>query len=231
MRRFWQAVTVVPDVGGWSVRLDARPLRTPAQQPLLLPTAALAEGIAAEWRDVAAEVDATRMPLTRLASTVIDLMPTRRGDAIAEAVGFASTDLLCYRAAAPADLVLRQARAWQPWLDWAERTHGARLVATEGVIAVPQDPLALARLRAAVEGLDAWRLVGLHAGVTLTGSLILGLALDAGALDADAAFALALLDELFEIEQWGEEEQQRVRHAALRRELTAAALYARSLRG
>lgn len=231
MTRFWREVGVVPDADGWAIRLDRHPLRTPARHPLILPTATLAEAIAAEWRDVGAEVDAARMPLTRLATTVVDLMPARRADAVAEALGFAATDLLCYRAAGPAELVLRQARSWQPWLDWAARVHGARLVATEGVMAVAQDEAALAKLRGAVERLNAWRLVGLHAGVTLTGSLVLGLALEAGALDAETAFALALLDELFEIEQWGEEEQQTIRHAALRRDLVAAARYAASLRG
>lgn len=231
MRRFWREVGVVGDADGWAVQLDTRPLRTPARRALIVPTPALAEAIAAEWRDAGDQVDAARMPVTRLATTVVDLMPARRADAIAEALGFAATDLLCYRAAGPAELVLRQARAWQPWLDWAARVHGARLVATEGVMAVTQEADALARLHAVVEGLDAWRLVGLHAAVTLTGSLILGLALEAGALDAEAAFALAQLDELFEIEQWGEEEQQRLRHAALRRDLAATAHYAASLRG
>jgi chaperone required for assembly of F1-ATPase len=231
MRRFWREVGVAADGDGWAVRLDTRPLRTPARRALIVPTRALADAIAAEWRDVGDQVDAARMPLTRLATTVVDLMPARRADAEAEALGFAATDLLCYRAAGPAELVLRQARAWQPWLEWAARVHGARLVATEGVMAVAQDAAALARLRAVVEGLDAWRLVGLHAAVTLTGSLVLGLAVEAGALDAEAAFALAQLDELFEIEQWGEEEQQRIRHAALRRDLAAAARYAQALRG
>jgi chaperone required for assembly of F1-ATPase len=230
MRRFWREVGVAVEGDGWAVRLDTRPLRTPAGHVLVVPTLALAEAIAGEWRDVGDHVDAARMPLTRLATTVMDLMPARRADAVAEAAGFAATDLLCYRAAGPAALVLRQARAWQPWLDWAARVHGARLVATEGVMAVAQDAAALARLRAVVEGLDAWRLVGLHAAVTLTGSLVLGLALETGALDAEAAFALAQLDELFAIEQWGEEEQQRIRHAALRRDLAAVACYAASLR-
>jgi chaperone required for assembly of F1-ATPase len=225
MKRFWREVSVAAAGDGWGIRLDARPLRTPARRPLVMPTEALASAVAEEWRAQRAEVDAASMPLTRLATTVIDLMPARRADAVAEAVGFAGTDLLCYRAEAPVELAVRQAKAWQPWLDWAERTLGARLEATVGVVAIAQDPAALASLAARVEALDDWRLVGLHAAVTLSGSLILGLAVEAGALTSEAAFPLALLDELFEIERWGEEAEQKRRHATLRRDLDAASRF------
>jgi chaperone required for assembly of F1-ATPase len=229
MKRFWREVTVVPEAGAWTVALDGKPVRTPARQVLLVPTEALAEAVGEEWRATGEEVDPSAMPVTRLATTAVDLMPARRKDAIDEAAGFAATDLLCYRAGAPADLVLRQARSWQPWLDWAERHCRAALVVTEGVISVEQPPQAIAALRAAVERLDDWRLVGLHAATTLTGSVVLGLALEAGALAVQEAFVVALLDELYEIEQWGEEERQQQRHALLRRDLAAAERYLRAL--
>ena len=229
MKRFYTTVDTTPDAGLHLVRLDGRPVRTPARHALALPTAALAEAVAAEWRAQGEEVDAASMPLTKLATTVLDLMPARRGDAVTEACGYADTDLLCYRASAPPVLAERQRARWQPWLDWAERHHDARLAVTHGVDPVPQPEPALNALRLAVERLDDWRLVGLHAATTLTGSLVLALALESGDLDADRAFATALLDELFEIEQWGEEETQQRRHVALRRDLGAAERYLRLL--
>src|SRR5687768_5892728 len=120
------------------------------------------------------------MRLTRLATTVVDLMPARRGDAVAEAAGFAGTDLLCYRAASPASLVARQAAIWQPWLDWAEREFDARLAVAAGVMPVTQPETALRALRVPVERLDDWRLVGLHGATTQLGSLVLGLAVERG---------------------------------------------------
>jgi chaperone required for assembly of F1-ATPase len=222
MKRFYTAVDTAPEAAGHVVRLDARPVRTPQRNALALPTPALAEAVAEEWRAQGREVVPAAMPLTRLATTVLDLMPTRRGDAVAEAAGYAGTDLLCYRAAAPEVLARRQREAWQPWLDWAERQYDARLITTATVDPLPQPEAALNALRRAVERLDDWRLVGLHAAATLTGSLVLALALERRTLDAERAFETALLDELFEIERWGEEATQRQRHASLRREREAA---------
>ena len=229
MRRFWGEVGVRPDGTGWAVLLDGKPLRTPARHSLSVPREALAAAIAAEWAAQGQEIDPVSMPLTKLATTVVDLMPARRHDAIEEVVGFGGTDLLCYRAEHPPELVLRQARSWQPWLDWLAREHEASLVATEGVISVEQPTGALVALRRAVERLDDWRLVGLHAATTLTGSVVLGLAIERGALGAADAFAATLLDELFQIEQWGPEERQQQRHAAIGRDLDAADLFLRLL--
>jgi chaperone required for assembly of F1-ATPase len=222
VRRFYTDVATGRDGDSFSVLLDARPVRTPARRAVRLPTEPLAAAIAEEWRAQGEEIDAQAMRLTRLATTVIDLMPTRRGDAVAEVSGYAGTDLLCYRTAAPEALAARQATAWQPWLDWAERQYNARLWPAVGVMPAGQDEATLQTLRAAVERLDDWRLVGLHAATTLTGSLVLGLALECGAITAERAFEAAMLDELFEIEQWGEDEEQAARHARLRADLAAA---------
>jgi chaperone required for assembly of F1-ATPase len=119
-------------------------------------------------------------------------------------------------------LASRQSEAWQPWLDWAERQYDARLVPAAGVMPAAQEAVALNALQAAVERLDDWRLVGLHAAVTVSGSLVLGLAIERGALGAGEAFSAALLDELYEIEQWGEDAEQSARHARLRADLEAA---------
>jgi chaperone required for assembly of F1-ATPase len=230
MIRFYTNVAVGQAEGGWTVLLDGRPMRTPARKLLVMPTPALGEAVAAEWREQTTVIDTQAMRLTRLATTAVDLMPQRRGDAVAEAAAYAATDLLCYRAVSPASLAARQEQTWQPWLDWAERRFDARLQAAAGVMPAGQDEVALRSLRAAVERLDDWRLVGLHAATTATGSLVLGLALEVGELKADTAFATSLLDELFEIEQWGEDAEQSVGYERLRADLHAAERFLALLR-
>jgi chaperone required for assembly of F1-ATPase len=225
VKRFYRQVEVTTDGDAHRVLLDGRPVRTPAQRALTLPTAALAAAIAAEWRDQDETIQPATMPLTRLASTAQDRLPDLRTAAIREVIGYAGTDLLCYRAAAPLDLVARQAQAWQPLLEWAATTYGARLAVTTSILPVDQPDAAVQRLRAAVEALDDWPLVGLHAATTALGSLILGLALEQGRIDAERALAASLLDELFEIERWGEDAEIRRRHAALRRDVEAAATF------
>lgn len=233
MKRFYQTATAGPGAEGtgFTVLLDGRPVRTPARRSLSLPSEALAKAVAAEWQAQGQELALPEMRLTRLATTVVDLMPARRADAIAEVTGYAATDLLCYRVAEPGDLARRQADLWQPWLDWLERDTGARLVVTRTVDPVPQPEASLETLAAAVEAFDDWRLVGLHAAVTLTGSIVLGLAMARGALTAEPAFRAALLDEIYEIERWGEEHEQQKRHARLRADLEAAERYLELLRG
>jgi chaperone required for assembly of F1-ATPase len=229
LKRFYTDVATGGDAGAHTVLLDGRPVRTPARQVLALPNEPLAAAVAEEWREQGETVKPDTMRLTKLATTAVDLMPTRRGDAIAEAAGFAGTDLLCYRATTPASLVARQEAAWQPWLDWAERQYDAHLVPAGGIMPVAQPETALRALQAAVERLDDWRLVGLHAATTLQGSLVLGLALERGAIDSERAFATALLDELFEIEEWGEDAEHTRRHARIRADLAAAERFLRLL--
>jgi chaperone required for assembly of F1-ATPase len=224
MKRFYAHASVSGAEGGHQVLLDDRPLRTPARQLLLLPSAGLAEAIAAEWQ-AQEEVRPSHMPLTRMAATVVDRMPEQRTAAIEEAADYAGTDLLCYRAAEPLELVRRQQHIWQPLLDWAARTHGARLTVTTGLLPVAQPSPTTARLRAVLEGLDDWQLIGVHAVTTALGSLVLGLALDAGRIGADAAIEASLLDELFEIERWGIDAVTERRHGALRRDVHAAAVF------
>ncbi|MGD9511193.1 MAG: ATP12 family protein, partial [Geminicoccaceae bacterium] len=134
MKRFYDKVSIGAAEGGWSVMLDGRPVLTPARHPLVVPEPRLAEAVAAEWAAQQETIDANAMPLTKLATTAIDLMPERRDDAVAEAAGYAGTDLLCYRAASPDSLASRQAAVWQPWLDWAERQYDARLMPAAGVM-------------------------------------------------------------------------------------------------
>ncbi len=229
MRRFYQAVTVEDGPGPFAVLLDGKPVRTPARAALRLPTRGLAEAVAGEWAAQGRTIDPFTMPLTRLATTAIDLMPARRADAIAELVEYAGTDLLCYRVPSPADLAARQQERWQPWLDWAASRFGAPLTVTRALDPAPQAEASLRALERVVAAVADWPLVGLHAATRATGSLVLGLALLEGRLDAETAFMLAQLDELYEIERWGEEREQQRRHAALRRELAAAERFLRLL--
>ena len=210
---------------GHQVLLDGRPVRTPARRALAVPSATLAAEVADEWRAQGETLQPASMALTRLISTAIDRMPALRAAAIDEVLGYAETDLLCYRAAAPADLADRQQQLWQPWLDWLARSHGVELVVTTEMLPVPQPETALARLRSSVEPLDDWRLVGLHAVTTALGSVVLGLALFEGEIDAEQAIAASLLDEQFEIERWGREREMERRHNALRYDVEAAARF------
>ncbi len=223
MKRFFErAVAVEEEAGGFGVRLDGRPLRTPGRNLLLVPTAALAEALAAEWNAQGEEVDPRALLLTRLCATVLDLMPARREDAVREACDFARGDTLCYRVPEPRDLVERQEREWGPWLAWTEATFGARLRTTSGIGRIEQPPGALARLEAQVRALADWRLVGVHALARQLHSLVLALAVERGVLEAERAFELAHLEELYEVERWGEVDLQIRRHARLREEIAAA---------
>ncbi len=202
-RRFWEAAKVRPEAGGFAISLDARPLNTPGGARLVVPTEALATAVAAEWDAQAGEIVPERLPLTRAVNSAIDRIERQRAavvDAIAE---YGADDLLCYRAAAPEALAARQAAAWDPWLVWAARDLGAPLVAVAGVMHQPQPPKSLAALRAAVDEADVFGLAGLHELVALSGSLVLGLAVARGALDASEAWALSRLDEAWQSEQWG----------------------------
>jgi chaperone required for assembly of F1-ATPase len=225
MKRFYQSVELAAADDGHRVLLDGRPLNTPARRALTLPSAALAEALAEEWRAQGETIRPEGMPLTRLASTAQDRMPALRAVAIDDVVGYAGTDVLCYRAAAPLALVERQQQVWQPLLDWAASALGTRLVVTTTLLPVTQPDAAVRGLRAAVEELGDWPLIGLHAATTALGSLVLGLALIRGRIDAEQGLAASLLDELFEIERWGKDAETERRHDALRREVDAAALF------
>ena len=229
MKRFYREVTIAPGEHGHKILLDGRPMRTPAKQLFAAPTAPLAEAIADEWRGQGDTIRPDAMPLTRLASTAIDRMPAARPAAVDELVAYADTDLVCYRAAEPFELVQRQHHVWQPMLEWLADSYGVKLTVTTSIRPVTQPAGARARLRAAVEELSDWPLVGMHMATTALGSLVLGLGLLHGRLDPDAALAASLLDELFEIERWGSDVEAERRHAALRRDVGAAARFLREL--
>lgn len=202
-RRFWKSAAARPEGDGFAVRLDARPLRTPAGAPLVVPTAALANAIAAEWAALEAEIRPERLPLTRAANSAIDRVARQRAAVIDAIAAYGATDLICYRASDPAALAGRQAAAWDPWLAWSARRFGAPLRAIEGVMHQPQPAASLAALREAVAARDDFTLAGLYELVSLSGSLVLGLAVAEGALDASAAWELSRIDEGWQEEHWG----------------------------
>ncbi len=225
MKRFYREASVVPAAGGYHVTLDGRPARTPAKQPLVLPTHAAAQAVAAEWAAQPDEIAPADMRLTRLAHTAIDRVAPDRTSVLDEVARFAATDLVCYRADAPADLVARQREAWQELVDWAAERYDAPLAATAGVLPAAQPEAALAALRRAIEAYDDFALTALHAATAATGSLVIGLALGEGRIDAERAYAAACLDELFQAERWGEDREAAARRDALREDIAAASRF------
>ena len=222
VKRFYSEVAIGAAVGGFEVRLDGRGVCTPQKAALIFPNHALAEAVADEWAGQGEHVRPATMPLTSLACTAIDRVAPCRAEAVGEILGYAGTDLLCYRAEQPAALVARQAAVWQPLLDWAALALDAPLTVTGGILAAHQPDEAVAALRSAVESLDDLRLAALSSATWASGSLVIGLALSRGQVSADEAFEAAELDATFQIERWGEDPEATQRRAAVRDDLIAA---------
>jgi chaperone required for assembly of F1-ATPase len=230
MKRRYTEAGIVAAGDLFAIALDGKTIRTPAKRDLVVPTPALAAAIAAEWQAQGDEVKPHTMPLTRLASTAIDLVAQRREQVVEEIVAYAGSDLLCYRAEQPPELIAREHAAWQPLVDWATLRYDAPLIVTSGILPVRQLPETMRAFAAAVEEYDHLLLTALHAITTVAGSLVIALAVLDGRIDAAEAFAAAQLDETFEIEKWGEDEEQSERRAALRDDIAAAAQFAALLR-
>lgn len=203
LKRFWSEVDVVAEAEGWAIALDGRAVRTPARAPLVLATEALAQAVAEEWAAQEGRVRPEAMPLTRAANSAIDKVAPQREAVVEMLAAYGATDLLCYRAEAPAALARRQAEAWDPLLAWARDALGAPLVATTGLVPVAQPDHALAALRGRIAAQDVFGLTALHDLVTLSGSLVIGLAAVEGARPADALWSCARLDEDWQESQWG----------------------------
>jgi len=217
------------EANSYFILLDGKPIKTPMRKTQALPTRGLAEAVAEEWRGQGDKIVPPTMPLTKLANTAIDRV-TRREAEIAEQVLAYANDLLCYRAEAPDDLVARQNESWNPLLDWAAERYAPLTVGTGvGYIAQPEE--SVEALRNGLAGRDAFVLTALHASATLCGSLVLALALADGRLDAEEAFALSQLDERYQAEKWGADEEAQKRAQALAAELAAAARFIRLARG
>ena len=217
MKRFYSTVTAAAGEGGYAIHLDGRPVRTPARALLLLPGPALAEGVAEEWRAQGEAIDPRSMPLTGLANAAIDQVtpdPAAFARGLAE---YAKADLLCYRAESPAGLVVREAAAWDPLLDWAQGRYDVHFALARGIIHEPQPAETVARLGEAVAARDAFALAGLSSLVTIGGSLVTALALAEGVVSPEEAFALTHIDEYWQIERWGEDAEALQAREARRR--------------
>lgn len=231
VKRFWATARVVGAGGAWEVLLDTRPIRTPGKAPLHLPTRALAEALATEWDGQGERVDPAAMPLTRAANTAIDRVTPQRAAVAAEIARYGETDLLCYRAPGPQALRAEQDAAWNPLLAWAVERFDARLAVADGVIYAPQEPAATERLAAAVDAFDAWELTGLHELVTISGSLVLGLACAEGRLDPDETWRLSRIDEDWNVREWGEDAEAAAAAAKKHEDLCQAARWIGLLHG
>ncbi|WP_138935507.1 ATP12 family chaperone protein [Roseovarius arcticus] len=206
-KRFWKEASVTEADTGYGIALDGRPVKTPAKAALVVPTRALAQSIAAEWNAVAERIDPRVMPMTRSANAAIDKVAHQHAEVADMLAAYGETDLLCHRAIAPQELVLRQSEEWDPLLDWADSFLNARLMQTPGVIPADQDSVALERLRARVHAQDNFALTALHDLVSLSGSLIIGLAAQNGAYAPDMLWQTSRLDEAWQAELWGADDE------------------------
>jgi len=221
-KRFYRAAEGAAREGGFAVLLDGKPVKTPSMAPFLAPSQALADAIAAEWAAQEKTIEAATMPLWVLACRAVDDVARARERTVDDVAGFARTDLLCYRAAHPEDLVARQRDHWQPLLDWAAKECDAPLKVTSGIVFEAQPEPALAALRRVVAGHDDHRLAALAQAARALGSLVLALALSKGRITGAEAVELSLLDELYQIEKWGDDPEAQDRRETVRQDVLAA---------
>jgi chaperone required for assembly of F1-ATPase len=206
-RRFWKQAAVEEVAGGWTVRLDGRAVKTPAKAELIVPTRALAQAVAVEWDAQKAVIDPLTMPYTRTANAAIDKVAPQSAEVADMLAAYGDADLLCYRAAAPQELVLRQQEIWDPYLDWAADVLGARLHPRVGLMHESQEHSALLRLAEHTHALSVFELACFHDLVSLTGSLILGFAAAQDRGETHDIWAASRLDETWQEEHWGTDEE------------------------
>ena len=228
-RRFYEKAEVAQDGDVFAVRLDGKPIRTPARRPMAAPTRALAQAIADEWQAQETVIDPARMPLTRLANSIIDGVADAPEAVREEIVKYLGSDLLFYRADGPEGLTERQAKAWDPVVRWAADALGARFIMVEGVVFAAQPEEAVAAAAKAIPT-EIWRLGATHSVMTLTGSALLALALAHGAITAEEAWNAAHVDEDWQMEQWGRDTLAMDRRAHRHAEMDAAATVLRLVR-
>lgn len=229
-RRFYAKVAIVAASGGHAVQLDEKPVHTPARRVLTAPKPTLADAIAAEWEAQSGLIEPAKMPLTRLANSIIDGVAEEPGLVAAEIAKYLASDLLFYGAPGPAELVARQRQHWDPVLNWAAQTLGAQFVCTAGVTHIVQPRTAVEAASTAIPD-EPWCLGAAHAATTLTGSALIALALADGFISADAAWAAANVDEDWNMEQWGRDKLALERRDYRFAELKAAALVLATLAG
>jgi chaperone required for assembly of F1-ATPase len=230
-KRFFRAASVAGAAPLFRVLLDGKPIRTPAKGELAVPARALAEAVAAEWKVQGERIDPAAMPLTRLVNSAVDGVAGREAGVRAEIAKYAASDLLCYRTEGPAELVRRQADAWDPILAWAREVLTARFVTGQGIVPVAQPPAAVEAVERAHADLDAFALTAHHAMTTLTGSALLALAHARGRLTAEEAWAAAHVDEDWQISRWGKDAEAKARRDRRWTEMQAASRLLKLLAG
>ena len=214
-KRFYKVAAAAPVEGGFAVQLDGRTPKSPARKPLILPSKALADMIAAEWDAQVDYIDNSLMPASRLAFTAIDRISETRAEVAKEITAYAASDHLCYRAEHPTPLVERQDREWGAILDWAKAEYGFVFTPVGGIIHQPQPPATLAAVEALALTLDDFALAGVAFASGLFGSTVLALAVRAGRLTGQRALDLSRLEEMFQAEQWGQDAEATARAAFL----------------
>lgn len=229
-KKFWRDVTFHDTGAGFEIRLDGRPIRSPAGLTLVIPTRALADVVAAEWSAVVEFVDYEAMPLSRLAFTAADRMPEVLTETIAEVRSFADSDLLCYPSEYPQALAEREQAVWGPILAWADAALDLQFHARPSIMHQPQPSETLDRLQALVGNMTPWEQAGLMSATPLFGSVILALALWKGHLDGAAAFAASRVGEDFQSETWGRDEEAAKRADGMRQQAEALDVWFRALR-
>lgn len=225
LKRFWAEAKPSPVEGGFAILLDGRAVKTPAKAPLVVPSRALAREIAAEWDAQTAEVRPETMPFTRMANSAIDKVAPQQPAVAAMLAEYGGSDLICYRADGPAPLVARQAAAWDDLVAWARDALGADLVVTHGVMHRAQPAASLHNLAARVAALTPFQLAGFHDLVALSGSLVIALAVICGRLSADAAWQASRVDETWQAEQWGVDDEAAELTAAKHQDFRCAARF------
>jgi chaperone required for assembly of F1-ATPase len=225
VKRFWKEVSVERESSGWAIRLDERPVRTPARASLVVPSEPLAEAIADEWRPVGEMIDSRAMPLTGLANAAIDRIAPEPHAFVAGIATYAEADLACYRSDWPPELVSRQAQSWEELLAWGRRRYDVDFSTTSGLLHVPQPQATIDRLSQAVAELDAFHLAGLSPLVTAGGSLLAALAVLEKALTPEEAWDAVSIDDRWQLEQWGADSEARAALENRRKDFLAAARF------
>ena len=225
MKRFWKTADAVQCDGGWTIELDGKPVRTPARASLVLPTEALADAIAEEWAGAGEDVDPRAMPLTGLANAAIDRVVPDPGSFAAALARYGESDLACYRAEGPRELVARQERSWDSLLAWCRRRFDVDFETTCGIVHVAQPAATTERLAHAVTILDPFRLAALSPLVTIGGSLVAALAVVEGSVSAEEAWDAVTIDDRWQLEQWGADPEAEERLENRRRDFLAAARF------
>jgi chaperone required for assembly of F1-ATPase len=225
VKRFWKEAAAVSDDGGWAIEVDGKPLRTPARKPLVVPAEKLARAIAGEWNGAAETIDPRAMPLTGLANAAIDRVVPDPETFAAGLAKYAESDLACYRAESPRELVARQEKSWDELLGWARRRFDVDFCTTSEIVHVSQPEPTIRRLAHAVASFDPFHLAGLSPLVTISGSLVAALAVAEGQLSPEQAWDAVTIDEQWHREQWGEDAEAEAALETRRSDFFAAARF------